>query len=143
MAADGLPEPGTELTPHTVTPDAVDLFEFSAAIWLTHRIHYDAPYTTEVEQHPAMLIHGPLQAVHLTRLLRNNLGEDALLERFVYRHQSPAYVGQTLTCGGEVTDVDPGTGRIVCQIWVDVLDGKRTTVGEATLRRALAGTATT
>ncbi|MFZ9079788.1 MAG: hypothetical protein ACO23H_14720, partial [Alphaproteobacteria bacterium] len=44
---------------HTATE--VSLFLYNAAIWNPHRIHYDAPYTSDVEKHPAIVIDGPLQ----------------------------------------------------------------------------------
>jgi hydroxyacyl-ACP dehydratase HTD2-like protein with hotdog domain len=122
---------GTELAELRWTPDPVDLFEFSAAIWLTHRIHYDAAYTTDVEGHPAMPVQGPLQAVYLSQLVRRDLegrlGSRVRVVRFRYRHVAPAYVGQTLVCRGRVTSVDGD--RVSCEVWAAV-DDKRTTVGE-------------
>lgn len=122
---------GTELAELTRTPDAVDLFQFSAAIWLTHRIHYDAAYTTEVEGHPAMPVHGPLQAVYLTQLvtrdLEGRLGARVRVVGFRYRHVAPAYVGQTLVCRGRVTSAEGG--RVRCEVWAEV-DQRQTTVGE-------------
>ena len=39
----------------------VSLFLYNAAIWNAHRIHYDERYAREVENHPGLLIDGPLQ----------------------------------------------------------------------------------
>ena len=112
-------------------PDVVDLFQFSAAIWLTHRIHYDAAYTTEVEGHPAMPVQGPLQAVYLEQLARRSLegrlGSRVRIVGFRYRHVAPAYVGQTLVCRGRVTSVD--RDRVSCEVWAAV-DERRTTIGD-------------
>jgi 3-methylfumaryl-CoA hydratase len=117
--------------PQTFTPDAVDLFAFSAAIWLTHRIHYDQDYTTTVEQHPALLVHGPLQAVYLTQVVRRHFGHGARIVRLQFRHQAPVYLGETLTCGGEVTAQDSETGIATCEVWAEMADGRRATVGVA------------
>ena len=57
--------PGTEIPVTVRTPDEVDLFSFSAAAWLLHRIHYDLPFTTEHDGHPGLLIHGPLQGTYM------------------------------------------------------------------------------
>lgn len=127
---------GDELAEQRHTPDAVELFQFSAAIWLTHRIHYDAPYTTEAEGHPGLPVQGPLQAVYLEQLVRSDLesrlGTRVRLVRYRYRHVAPAYVGQPLVCRGRVTSVDGDTVR--CEVWAEVddpqLDNRRTTVGE-------------
>jgi len=127
---------GDELAEQRHTPDPVELFQFSAAIWLTHRIHYDAPYTTEVEGHPGLPVHGPLQAAYLEQLVRSDLesrlGARVRLVRYRYRHVAPAYVGQTLACRGRVTAVDGD--RVTCEVWAEVddpqADNGRTTVGE-------------
>ncbi len=47
--------------------DPVILFRFSAVTFNGHRIHYDLPYTTEVEKYPGLVVHGPLQAMLLMR----------------------------------------------------------------------------
>ncbi|HYJ70053.1 MAG TPA: hotdog domain-containing protein [Nocardioidaceae bacterium] len=129
--ADVLPAEGDELAEQLHTPDAVDLFQFSAAIWLTHRIHYDGDYTTGVEGHAGLPVHGPLQAVYLEQLARRDLearlGTRVRIARFRFRHVAPAYVGQTLTCRGRVTSVE--ADRVNCEVWAEV-DGQKTTVGE-------------
>lgn len=38
------------------------LFRYSAITFNAHRIHYDLPYTREVEHYPGLVVHGPLQA---------------------------------------------------------------------------------
>lgn len=123
------PAVGDTLEPLTFTPDAVDLFQFSAAIWLTHRIHYDEPYTTGVESHPALLVHGPLQAVYLTQVVRQAFGRAARFTSITFRHSTPVHVGKSLRCGGEVTAVDVTTGAVSCEVWAELPDGKRATTG--------------
>jgi hydroxyacyl-ACP dehydratase HTD2-like protein with hotdog domain len=115
----------------TRTPDAVDLFTFSASVWLLHRIHYDQNYTTRVEGHPTLLLHGPLQAVYLTQVIRLHFGPDARLVRFRFRHNTPVYLGDTLLCGGEIVTQDPETGITTCNVWTEKPDGSRATVGVA------------
>lgn len=48
------------------TPETL-LFRYSAITFNGHRIHYDLPYTQEVEKYPALVVHGPLQATLLMR----------------------------------------------------------------------------
>ena len=43
----------------TITPGPVTLFRFSALTGNPHRIHYDRPYTMEVEGYPGLVVHGP------------------------------------------------------------------------------------
>lgn len=48
-----------------VTPTAPLLFRYSALTYNGHRIHYDVPYTRDVEGYPGLVVHGPLQATLL------------------------------------------------------------------------------
>lgn len=45
---------------HEHRADSVLLFRYSALTFNSHRIHYDYPYTTEVEGYPDLVVHGPL-----------------------------------------------------------------------------------
>lgn len=112
------------------SPEAVDLFMFSAAAWLLHRIHYDLPFTTEHEGHPGLLIHGPLQGTYMIQAVQWWLGPDARLRNITYRHSAPAYLGDQLECGGTITEVT-GDG-FTADLWVRKADGTVTTSGLAT-----------
>ena len=121
---------GDELPVVTRTPDAVDLFMFSGAAWLIHRIHYDLPFTTDHDGHPGLLVHGPLQGVYLEQTARQALGRGARIRTITYRHLAPAYLGDTLESGGTVTSID--AERVTLDLWVRKDDGTVTTTGTAT-----------
>ncbi|MGI9605467.1 MAG: hypothetical protein ACR2P0_04950 [Acidimicrobiales bacterium] len=123
---------GTPIPELEKAPDPVDLFAFSAAAWLLHRIHYDLPFTTEHDGHAGLLIHGPLQGTYMMQSVQWWLGPEARLCSISYRHSSPAYSGDVLTCGGEVTAVDVGAGTFDAELWVRKADGTVTTNGTAT-----------
>lgn len=108
--------PGATIPVITRTPDAVDLFMFSASSWLIHRIHYDVPFTTEHDGHPGLLVHGPLQGAYMVQAAHRHLGRDTRLRTVTYRHLAPAYLGDTLDCGGTITAVDGR--RVTCELWV-------------------------
>ena len=122
--------PGTEVPVQTRTPSAVDLFMFSSAAWLLHRIHYDLAFATEVDGHPALVVHGPLQGAYLVQSVERWFGRRARLRTVTYRHLSPAYLGDTLECGGTVETVEGDT--VTFELWVRKLDGTVTTTGKAT-----------
>lgn len=92
--SDGQPD-GFE-TVETHVPDPVLLFRFSAATANSHRIHYDADYTRDVEGYPGLVVHGPLQAILLAdlavRYLRRPLSE------FAFRAVKPTFVDRPLHC---------------------------------------------
>jgi 3-methylfumaryl-CoA hydratase len=55
--------PAQSLNPqwsHEHRADSVLLFRYSALTFNSHRIHYDYPYTTQVEGYPDLIVHGPL-----------------------------------------------------------------------------------
>lgn len=67
------------------------LFRYSALTFNTHRIHYDAPYTTNTEGYPGLVVHGPLQAMVLAHFAADLKG--APLRRFRFRGVSPMIAG--------------------------------------------------
>lgn len=111
------------------SPDPVDVFMFSAASWLIHRIHYDVPFTTEHDGHPGLLIHGPLQGTYMIQAVQRWLGRSVRLGSISYRHSAPAYVGDDLTCGGTVADVDDAGFDV--DLWVRKSPDIVTTSGSA------------
>ncbi len=80
---------------HVLTPDPRLLFRYSALTFNTHRIHYDAPYASEVERYRGLVVHGPLIASLLLQLAARELGENAL-KSFAFRGLSPAIAGEPL-----------------------------------------------
>lgn len=128
-----LPPVGAEAPMQSRTPSALDLFMFSASSWLLHRIHYDTPFTTEHDGHPDLLIHGPLQGVYLVQAAETWLGDVARLHTISYRHLAPAYLGDTLECGGTVTASDDE--GVELELWARKPDGTVTTTGKARFER--------
>lgn len=48
--------------------NATMLFRYSALTFNGHRIHYDLPYTMEIEGYPGLVVHGPLVCTVLTHV---------------------------------------------------------------------------
>jgi 3-methylfumaryl-CoA hydratase len=80
-----------------MTADPVLLFRFSALTYNAHRIHYDEPYTTQVEGHPGLIVHGPLLAILCLELPRRAGYEVTELS---FRARSPVYAGQPFAATG-------------------------------------------
>ena len=85
-APPALPEP---LWSQEMRADPVLLFRYSAITFNGHRIHYDWPYTKEVENYPGLLVHGPLQATLLARFAASIKG--AAPTRFSFRAVQPLF----------------------------------------------------
>ena len=123
---------GSEIPVRRFEPSAVDLFMFSAASWLLHRIHYDRPFTTTHDGHPELLIHGPLQGVYLVQTIEAWLDGRGRIDSISYRHLAPAYLGDVLECGGEVTNDDDSIVEL--HVFTRKEDGTVTTTGKAGVR---------
>lgn len=79
------------------------LFRFSALTFNTHRIHYDLPYTRDIEGYPELVVHGPMLILRLLDLVRETYGENSI-EQLGFRAVSPAYCGSTVTFTGRRVD---------------------------------------
>jgi 3-methylfumaryl-CoA hydratase len=89
----------------TVTPDPVMLMRYSALTFNSHLIHFDQLYTQREEGYRERVVHGPLVAVILAKLLSLNGIER--LSRFDFRARSPLFVNQPIQFEGK-----PGSDRI-------------------------------
>lgn len=86
-----MPEPGPSLPEgNPWDPREINLFRFSAATFNGHRIHYDLPYTTEVEGYPALIVHGPFTATKLAEVAMR----DGTLSEYSFRAMAPLFLGQ-------------------------------------------------
>lgn len=79
--------------------DEAVLFRFSALTFNSHRIHYDLPYATQVGGYPALVVHGPLQAILLAETFREWF-PDRAVSRIEFRAKGPLFCGESLVvCG--------------------------------------------
>ena len=91
----------------TINPDPVLLFRYSAVTYNGHRIHYDRPYTTQVEGYPDLIVHGPLTATLLMELARDsNPGRS--IASYSFRAVSPLYSPAPFVVAGRPSDDGKG-----------------------------------
>jgi hydroxyacyl-ACP dehydratase HTD2-like protein with hotdog domain len=127
-------EPGPEvvLTRRTYAP--LELFLFSAASWHPHRIHFDHPYATGVEGHDALVVHGPLQAVHAVDALLDALDVPVTVRSLTYRHHALLTVGQEAVVKARSEPVDEEGSSATFEVWMERAgDGERTTTVMVTI----------
>ncbi|MEQ8366181.1 MAG: acyl dehydratase [Roseicyclus sp.] len=84
-----IPVPEDAQFDETVTITEARLFRYSAATYNAHRIHYDLPYTREVEKYPGLLTHGPMQATMLMEAAKRHTGRRP--KRFQFRGVHPMF----------------------------------------------------
>ncbi len=85
------------------TTDPAVLFRVSALTANTHRIHYDAPYVTDVEGYPGLVVHGPLLALMMLEVVRRQVPERTV-RTLSYRLHKPAFCRERLLACGEPSD---------------------------------------
>lgn len=112
---DGSDQPSQPTASRTITPDAVQLFRYSALTFNGHRIHYDADYARDVEGYAGVVIHGPLLATWLAALATEVVGP---LRSFSYRGVRASTLGMTLGVHAGLPDAD---GAV--RLWVTQPDG--------------------
>ena len=117
---------------HTTTN--VSLFLYNAAVWNAHRIHYDESYTTEVEHHPGIVIDGPLQGDWMSQCALNWMEGRSELLSFNYSNRRAAYLGEVLTAGGTVTDIDMASSVVGVELFVKNEAGEVISPGGAKLK---------
>ncbi|KAJ2402930.1 hypothetical protein GGI23_000354 [Coemansia sp. RSA 2559] len=118
---------------HTLTPSEILLFRYSALSWNSHRIHYDAPYACGIENHPSLLVHGPLTCTLLLQLLQSHMPAGMALKSFDYRAISPLYCGQPLSLNGRWLGPDSAGEPSRCELWVENNEGGVSMKGVATI----------
>lgn len=122
---------GDQLPERQFTPDNVQLMMYNAAIWNGHRIHFDSPYTTDVEAYPGLVIAGPLLGDWLHQCLTDWLGDDGRIVSIEYSNRVASFIGETLTSGGEVLSVDREHRTAVVTVFVRNEADEVITPGEA------------
>lgn len=75
------------------------LFRFSALTFNAHMIHYNEAWTRNVERHPAVVVHGPLNLICMMdywRDMHSDGSRDGVeqVEEVRYRATAPVYVGE-------------------------------------------------
>jgi 3-methylfumaryl-CoA hydratase len=78
--------------------DTVLLFRYSALTFNAHRIHYDLPYTRDVEGYPALVMNGGLTALLLVETARPHLPR--AIASYAARAIRPLFVGERVTFNG-------------------------------------------
>jgi 3-methylfumaryl-CoA hydratase len=96
-----IPLPEAPAFRETVPMGPERLFRFSAATWNAHRIHYDLDYAQRVEKYPALIVHGPMQAMLLMEAAMRHAG--GVPARFRFRGVHPMFHDADLLLMGEAT----------------------------------------
>lgn len=91
----------------------VALFQFSALTFNAHMIHFNESWTRQVEGHPNVVVHGPLNLINLMNYWRDVHSRDGAIKAksIAYRALSPLYAEEEYTIGTEA--VEEGNGETI------------------------------
>ena len=98
--------------------DVVQQMLYNASLWNGHRIHFDMPYATEVEGYPGLVVAGPLLGDWLHQIVDEWLDDAGTITGIEYSNRVAAFVGETVTAGGTVTQYDPNSGALTLEVFV-------------------------
>lgn len=126
--------PGDALPERHLVCDNVQLFLYNAALWNPHRIHFDAPYASQVEGYPGLVVAGPLMGDWLAQCVLEWLGDEGELVSFEFSNRKAAYAGEPLVSGGTVTSVDSESGQVELELHILNADREVITPGRAEVR---------
>ena len=79
----------------TVTPDATQLFQYSALGFNSHRIHLDRDFATQVEGYPNLVVNGGLTTLLITDYARRELG--LTLRSLAMKNTAPLFADRPMT----------------------------------------------
>ncbi len=108
-----------------VTPDPIMLFRFSALTFNSHRIHYDAPYSADVEKLPNLMVQGKLIALQLLETVRS-AAPSAQPRSFEYRSGRPLFADAAFALSACLDET-----RLSAKLWAS--DARGRTVQSASM----------
>ncbi|MCG8273714.1 MaoC family dehydratase N-terminal domain-containing protein [Aquamicrobium sp. NLF2-7] len=103
-ATQDIPQPSPDAS-HEVGASPVLLARYSAVTFNGHRIHYDRDYCQREEGYPGLVVHGPLQATYLLRLVCR-MNEGRMPARFAFRSIAPLFDGGSFTVNAAASAQD-------------------------------------
>ncbi len=110
--------PGDVLPERAFKPDNVQSFLYNAVLFNAHRIHFDEPYTTEVENYPGLVVAGPLMGDWLHQCVLEWIGDEGKLTSIEYSNRKAAYIGETLWSGGKILSCDEQNRELELEVYI-------------------------
>jgi acyl dehydratase len=123
-------EVGQELPDLVKHPTTRQLVQYAGAQGDFYEIHYDQDYARSVGL-PGVILHGLLKAGFLGQLVTDWIGDRGTVKTFEVSYRGIDMPAHPYTCRGRVKRVEGK--EVELEVWGEDQDGKRTTVGIATV----------
>jgi hydroxyacyl-ACP dehydratase HTD2-like protein with hotdog domain len=124
---------GDEIPELIKHPTTRQLVQYAGASGDFYEIHYDQEFARSVAL-PGVILHGLLKAGYLGQLITDWLGDRGTLKTFDVSYRGLDVPGQPYRCRGRVTGVEGN--EVELEIWGEDPEGKKTTIGTATVEFA-------
>ncbi|MGH7765308.1 MAG: MaoC/PaaZ C-terminal domain-containing protein [Candidatus Dormibacteraceae bacterium] len=121
---------GDELPELVKHPATRQLVQYAGAQGDFYEIHYDQAYAQSVSL-PGVILHGLLKAAFLGQLVTDWVGDRGTLKSFEVSYRGIDVPGRPYRCRGRVTRVEGA--QIELEVWGEDSEGRRTTVGSASV----------
>lgn len=112
----------------------VQLMLYNAVLWNGHRIHFDEPYTKNVEGYPGLVLAGPLLGDWLHQCVDEWLADDGRIVSIDYSNRIAAYVGDVLSSGGTVKTLHVDRQELEIDVFIKNKEGTVVTPGTMVVR---------
>jgi hydroxyacyl-ACP dehydratase HTD2-like protein with hotdog domain len=123
------------------TPTEVDLFMFCAAVWNTHRIHFDRDFA-RAEGYRDLVVPGPMQSARLGQMVGDfAAAHDGRLATMSVRHRTPLYCNESVDLRADAVGVSDSPDGTVVELSVAAQNGAGELATSGTATIVLAATA--
>jgi hydroxyacyl-ACP dehydratase HTD2-like protein with hotdog domain len=111
---------GQEISPLEKKVTTVNILMYLSTVWLLDRIHFDYPFATQRRGLPNVVAPGNMAGDYYVELLSGLVGEKGEVRKLSIQFRSFMVPGDTLVCGGKVTNkyVDEGKGYLELDLLV-------------------------
>ena len=127
---------GAELPELVKEPTTRQLVQYAGASGDFYEIHYDQDFARSTGL-PGVILHGLLKAGFLAQLITSSVGSAGRLRSFEVSYRGLDLPGRPCRCRGRVASVRDGVAEL--EVWTEDPEGKRTTLGRATVELAEGG----
>jgi acyl dehydratase len=129
-------EEGEELPELLKHPTTRQLVQYAGASGDFYEIHYDQDFARTTGL-PGVVLHGLLKAGFLAQLITSAVGKRGRLRTFEVEYRGVDFPARVLRCTGRVSRVRDGVAEL--EVWTEDPQGRRTTLGRATVEMAQGG----
>ena len=116
-------------------PSTEQLVMYAGASRDFYQVHYDQQFAQSIGL-PKVIVHGALKSAFLVQMITDFIKQTGDLTRLFVRYNSIDFEGCIMKCNGTITKIITCRSKkiIDCDIWIENIEGIKTTEGTATFR---------